>query len=90
MAHLLFYSNRNSESSIGRLLDNQQIICVEKELGTLLRKEIVCIAGKFETLPVDAKSLSVDCYSLLMHFVDGGYTKDLEKRFFTDVMWSLC
>lgn len=79
--HTCFFTLTGTlESSIGRLFDNQQIICVEKELGTLLRKEIVRIAGKFETLPVDAKSLSVDCYSLLMHFVDGGYTKDLEKE----------
>lgn len=68
------------ESSIGRLLDNQQMLFVEKELGMLLHQEIVRIAGKFENLPLDTKSLSVDCYSLLMHFLNGGYTKDLEKE----------
>lgn len=68
------------ESSIGRLLDNQQMLFVEKELGMLLHQEIVRIAGKFENLPLDTKALSVDCYGLLMHFINGGYTKDLEKE----------
>ena len=33
--------------------------------------------GKYENPPVDAKALSLDCYGLLLHFVDGVYTRDL-------------
>lgn len=68
------------ESSISRLLDNRPIICVEKELGELLHQEIVRIAGKYETLSTDTRALSIDCYSLLMHFVNRGYGNDLEKE----------
>lgn len=68
------------EGSIGTLLNNRPIIPVDKELGSLLHREIVRIAGAYAHLPAGTKALSVDCYSLLMHFVNGGYGNDLEKE----------
>lgn len=68
------------EDSIAKLLENRSVIFVEKSVG----QEISCIlddvVAKFETPPVDAKALSVDCYRLLMNFVDGVYAGNITNE----------
>lgn len=65
------------ESSITQILGNRQLIFIEKEQGVHISALISETAKKYETLPLDSKSLSIDCYRLLMHFADGVYTREL-------------
>ena len=67
------------ESSISQLLDNRQIIFVEKELGEQLGAIISQIIEKYETHPEDSLSISMDCYKILMLFSNGVHTQDLMK-----------
>ena len=67
------------ESSIPKLLGNRQLIFIEKEQGIRIGAMISDIAKKYETMPLDTKTLSIDCYRLLMHFVDGVYTSELTE-----------
>lgn len=67
------------ESSISKLLDNRQIVFVEKELGTQIGPLISQIIEKYETHPEDSLSISMDCYKILMHFSNGVHTQDLMK-----------
>lgn len=67
------------ESSISQLLDNRQIIFVEKELGVQLGAIISQIIEKYETHPEDSLSISMDCYKILMLFSNGVHTQDLMK-----------
>ena len=65
------------ESSITKILGNRQVVFVEKEKGGQIEVLISEIMRKYENPPVDAMSLSIDCYRLLMKFVDGVYTHEL-------------
>lgn len=65
------------ESSIAKILDNRQVIFVQKEQGKQIEACINRIVQDYEHLPLDGKSLSVDCYSLLLHFANGVYTREL-------------
>ena len=67
------------ESSISQLLDNRQIIFVEKELGVQLGAIISQIIEKYETHPEDRLSISMDCYKILMLISNGVHTQDLMK-----------
>ena len=73
------YKRQTIESSISQLLDNRQIIFVEKELGVQLGAIISQIIEKYETHPEDSLSISMDCYKILMHFSNGVHTQDLMK-----------
>ena len=68
------------ESSISQLLDNRQIIFVEKELGVQLGAIISQMLENYETHPEDSLSISMDCYRILMHLSNGIHTKDLMKE----------
>lgn len=68
------------ENSISQLLDNRQIIFVEKELGIQLEPLISQIVKKYETYPEDSFSISLDCYKILMHLSNGIHTQDLMKE----------
>ena len=65
------------ESSIPTMLGNRTAIFIEKEQGAQIEALIQDVMQKYENPPVDEKSLSTDCYRLLMYFVDGVYTRDL-------------
>lgn len=68
------------ESSISQLLDNRQIIFVEKELGVQLGAIISQMVENYETHPEDSLSISMDCYRILMHLSNGIHTQDLMKE----------
>ncbi len=59
------------ETSIDILLDNRKMILTRKEQGKRIRRLITDAVEKYENPPADAKALSVDCYRLLMEFVEG-------------------
>lgn len=65
------------ESSIAKLIGNRPLILIDKKQGTQISALISETVKKYECSPTDAKSLSVDCYRLLMNFVDGVYTREL-------------
>lgn len=67
------------ESSIARILDNRQVIFVDREQGAGIGKLIAGILKKYENPPLDAKELSIDCYTLLMQFVNGVYSHSLAQ-----------
>lgn len=64
------------ESSISKILGNRQVIFTSKEQGTQIEALIKNIIKKYEHPPLDAKSLSIDAYHLLMFFADGISTKN--------------
>lgn len=79
------------ESSISKIIGNQQIIFTTKEQGKQIQRQINQIIKKYESSPGDANFLSVDCYGLLMHFVNGayihGFTNDpLYQRYVNPVL----
>ncbi len=65
------------EGSISQMLGNRQFIFIEKEQGARIASLISSVMQKWENQPVDAKELSIDCYCLLMNFVDGVSTHEL-------------
>lgn len=65
------------ESSIGNMLGNRQIIFSEKDQGEKIARLICDVKEKYDNPPVNAKELSVDCYSFLMNFVDGVYRDEM-------------
>lgn len=65
------------ESSIAKMTGNRQMIFIEKEQGMQIASLISDAVKQFEASPTDAKALSINCYALLMHFVDGIYNKSL-------------
>lgn len=67
------------ESSIANMLGNRPVIFVGKEQGEKIEQEISAVVRKCEDQPLDAKSLSVDCYGLLMNFADGMYGQEMAK-----------
>ena len=52
------------------MLDDRPLIFVNKEQGDTIGSHLRNITKKYEFLPLDSKELSMDCYHLLMHFVD--------------------
>ena len=58
------------ENGINILTGNRNIIFTEKNTGLAIAKQLDMVLKKFETPPVDAVELSVDCYRLLMNFMD--------------------
>lgn len=65
------------ESQIAGILENRKIIFIKKEQGERIAVIINDIITKHRSLPAATKSLSVECYRLLMEFVDGVYTDNL-------------
>lgn len=62
------------ESSIPQMLGNRQVILIDREQGERISPLIEDCVERYSHRPVDEKSLSISCYSLLMNFVDGVYT----------------
>lgn len=68
------------QSDIGKILGNRSVIFIEKDQGMHIAALVSHIVEKYKNLPIDTKSVSIDCYSLLMHFVDGIQNLDLLKE----------
>lgn len=65
------------ESSIAKLVGSRPVIFTDKKQGEQISALISDTVKKYEATPTDAKTLSVNCYRLLMNFVDGVYTREL-------------
>ena len=59
------------KDTIGPMLGKREVILTRREQGKRIRRLIADVIEKYENPPADAKALSVDCYRLLMEFVDG-------------------
>ena len=59
------------ESSIPQMLGNRRVIFVERNQGLRIASLLQESLKKYDVRPIDEKGLSIDCYSLLMNFVDG-------------------
>ena len=67
------------ESSIPQMLGNRRVILTHPDQGKRIAVILSESIRKYETLPVDEKQLSIDCYRLLMNFVDGVHTRKLAE-----------
>lgn len=65
------------ESSIPRLVGNRPLIFTEKDQAARIGALISEVLEKYKNPPADAKTLSVDCYRLLLNFVDSPCINDL-------------
>lgn len=68
------------ESHISDMLGNRKIIFTSAIQGEQISQIIADSVHEFKSSPVDAKSLSIHCYRLLMNFIDGVYTQDLSQE----------
>lgn len=68
------------ESSIAHMLDNRQIVFTSAEQGPEISSIIAHAIEKLTQPQTDARALSIDCYQLLMHFIDGVYTDKLAQN----------
>lgn len=59
------------ESSIARMTGGRQVILIEQEQGARIAALLNDCVRRSEIRPADAKQLSIDCYSLLISFVEG-------------------
>ena len=67
------------ESVLPRIMDNRAVILTGKDQGkriAALIDDCMSLCGKH---PLDERALSVNCYSILMSFVDGIHTGKREK-----------
>lgn len=67
------------ECGIAQMLGSRPVIITEKEQSARIGALIDDIMNKYDNPPPDAKSLSIDCYCLLMNFADGIYTRELRN-----------
>lgn len=65
------------ESSIPQMLGNRQIILTNKSQGLRIASILSDCMQRYQVQPLDEKRLSIDCYHLLMNFVDGVQTQKL-------------
>ena len=68
------------ENGIGLLTRNRSIIFTEKNTGVTIAKQIDAVLTKFKTPPVDAGELSVDCYRMLMNFMDNPFVGNIAEE----------
>ena len=65
-----------AQSSLSNILKNRSLIFTSKEQAADISRLISDVARKYEDPHANARTLSIDCYSLLMHFVSGIYGND--------------
>lgn len=58
------------ESTIPQILGNHKAIFINKEQGIAIGKLICDMTDRYENPSIEANSFSIDCYKLLMHFMD--------------------
>ncbi len=68
------------ENGISIFTGKRKLIFVEKTTGAVIARQLDAVLAKFETPPVDARELSVDCYRLLMNFMDNIYAGDMAEE----------
>ena len=68
------------ESCIPQMLGSRQVIRTGPEQGRQLTDLISGCMKRYSKRPVDEKQLSIDCYSFLMHFVDGAHNRMLTQE----------
>ena len=61
------------------MLGSRPVIFTGKEQCSRLSSQLAASMKKFESLPLDETSLSIDCYSVLMCFVEGIYSDSLSQ-----------
>ena len=59
------------EGSIPRILKNRSIIFIEKEQGARIGEMLRHTTHKYGAPPLNTQELSLDCYQLLLQFVEG-------------------
>lgn len=64
------------ESNIAGMLENRKVIFIKQEQGKRIADIIADIIFSYKNSPAATKALSVECYRLLMEFVEGVYTDD--------------
>lgn len=67
------------ESTIAKMTGSRDVIFTDKTQGAQISALISETVKKYEQSPTDVKSVSVDCYRLLMNFVDGIYNRELTE-----------
>lgn len=68
------------ENGIAMLTGNRKVIFVEKTTGATIARQLRAVIAKFEAPPANAQELSVDCYRLLMNFMDNIYAGDMTEE----------
>lgn len=68
------------ESCIPSMLGNRQVIFVEKEQGKQIYEWIQRVIPRYQMLALDTRQLSMDCYGMLMYFVDGVSTREMQEN----------
>ena len=78
--------NQNDDTFKFTLISNIEEADLQERLKVLMGQindqgekiaRLICdVKEKYDNPPVNAKELSVDCYSFLMNFVDGTYGSD--------------
>ncbi|MEY8412245.1 helix-turn-helix transcriptional regulator [Lachnospiraceae bacterium 62-26] len=63
--------------SIDKLVANRPVIFIEKEQGMLIGELIHDITENWDSLSADPRTLSLQCYCLLMHFTNGRHARAL-------------
>lgn len=61
------------ESAITQMLGNQKAIFINQEQGVPIGKLISEMTNRYENPSIDANAFSLDCYRLLMYFMDNVY-----------------
>ena len=69
-----------TEDSIGRILEGRPYILTDSSQGKRIQEHICWAVEQYQNPPTDEKALSLCCYKLLLEFVEGVYTHDLEKE----------
>lgn len=64
-------------SSIDKLAANRPVIFIDKDQGALIGKLIRDVTENWEALSADPYTLSLRCYSLLLHFTGSSHTRAL-------------
>ena len=68
------------EDSISKMIGGRPFIFTDSSQGERIAGLIGSAVRQYENPPTDEKALSMCCYDLLLEFVEGGYTHDLEKE----------
>lgn len=64
-------------SSIHKMVGNKPVIFIEKEQGAVIGALINEIMEDWDILSADTRTLSLKCYSLLLHFTNSRHTRAL-------------
>lgn len=67
------------EGSFSKILGNRQVVLTGKSQGIKFASMITNIIHKYNDTPNNTKSLSIDCYCLLMNLVDDTHNNNLMK-----------